>query len=60
MSVLFLLKTFCSLGGALALKGRAFEHNFGPGRGGGGFEGANVQKLNAWGGRSGGYLEVSN
>ena len=35
----------------LALKGRAFEHNFGPGWvGGGGFEGANVQKLlNAWG-----------
>ena len=34
----------------LALKGRAFEHNFGPGRGRGGFEGADVQKLlNAWG-----------
>ena len=54
MSALFLLKTFCSLGGAFDnqtwhLRG-AFEHHFSPGRGGGGFGGANVQKLlNAWG-----------
>ena len=56
MSVLFHLKTFCSLGGAF--DNQTWHLRVGHlntilvpvGGGGGGFEGANVQKLlNAWG-----------
>ena len=53
MSVLFLLKTFCSLGGAF--DNQTWHLRVGYLNtdlamvGGGGVEGANVQKLNGWG-----------
>ena len=65
MSVLFLLKTFCSLGGAFDnqtwhLRVGYLNTILAMVGGGGRVEGANVQKLNGWGVARGGYIEVSN